>query len=256
MIERSRVATNMRLFYVLDIISQQQRPLTPSEINAELGWPKQTVHRLCKSMVQEGFLTYDATGKRLLPSTKLRTISNGLIASDWNSTAVHQVLERLSEKVQETVNYIVPGQLGMIYKDRVQTNWAFQVHLPVGSHVPFHCTASGKTYLASLPNKARNIIVGSLNLKHLTPNTLSDKTALMAELTNIRKQGYALDNEEFFQGMIAMAVPIHDPQGHYHAALAFHGPTMRLNIEHMLEYNKHLREVANQLSKIIFQVDD
>ena len=255
MTETSRIATNMRLFYILDVISQQQRPLTPSEINTELGWPKQTVHRLCKSMVQEGFLTYDAAGKRLLPSTKLCTISNGLIASDWNSTAVHQALEKLSDKVQETVNYVVPEKPGMIYKDRVQTNWAFQVHLPVGSHVPFHCTASGKTYLASLPIKARNIIIDSLNLKSLTPNTLSDKASLLSELKNIKKQGYALDNEEFFQGMVAMAVPVYDLQGRYHAALAFHGPTMRLNIEHFPEHYEHLREAADQLSKIIFQVD-
>ena len=254
MTDTSRVATNMRLFHILDVLGQQQRPMTPSEINDQLNWPKQTVHRLCKSMVEEGFLKYDAAGKRLLPSSKLRTIASGLVASDWISTAVHQALEKLSAKVQETVNFVIPEQPGMIYQDRVQTNWAIQVHLPVGTHVPFHCTGSGKTYLASLPPKARNTILDAIDFTKLTPNT-HDKDSLLEELKQVRKQGYALDNEEFMQGMVAMAVPIFDPHGRYHGALAFHGPTMRLNIETITEHYGCLREVADLLGDIIFQTD-
>ena len=118
-------------------ITAHQAPLTPSEINQYLNWPKQTVHRLCKSMVEEGFLLYDVSGKRLLPSANLRTIANGLLASDWHTSAMHQILEKLSHKVKETVNFVIPEHEGMIYRDRVQTNWAFQIHLPVGTHVPF-----------------------------------------------------------------------------------------------------------------------
>jgi len=83
----------MRLFYILDVMAKQQSALTPSEINQHLNWPKQTVHRLCKSMVEEGFLHYDANGKRLLPSASLRTLANGLLASDWHASARHQFLK-------------------------------------------------------------------------------------------------------------------------------------------------------------------
>lgn len=255
MTDTSRVATNMRLFYILDVLADTQRPMTPSEINQVLDWPKQTVHRLCKSMVEEGFLTYDAAGKRLLPSSKLRTIASGLVASDWISTAIHQALEKLSAKVQETVNFVIPEQPGMIYKDRVQTNWAIQVHLPVGTHVPFHCTASGKTYLASLPPKARNSIIDAIEFTKLTANT-HDKESLLAELKEVKKQGYAIDNEEFMPGMVAMAVPVYDPAGRYHGAIAFHGPTLRLNANDISQHYDCLREIADQLSGIIFQSAD
>ena len=252
MTETSRIATNMRLFYILDVLGKNQQPMSPSEINTELDWPKQTVHRLCKSMVEEGFLVYDAAGKKLLPSTNLRSIASGIVASDWCSTAIHQVLESLSAKVQETVNFVVPEQPGMIYKDRVQTNWAFQVHLPVGSHVPFYCTASGKTYLASLPAKARALLVESLDLKPLTKNTISQKAALLEELKKVKKQGYAIDKEEFFEGMVAISVPVLDPKGRYHGALAFHGPTMRLDVTTIVRHYACLRDSADQLSRILF----
>jgi|TARA_B100000787_G_scaffold140484_1_gene109476 DNA-binding IclR family transcriptional regulator len=244
----------MRLFYILDVMAKQQSSLTPSEINQHLNWPKQTVHRLCKSMVEEGFLHYDASGKRLLPSASLRTLANGLLASDWHASARHQILEKLSSKVKETVNFVIPEQPGMIYRDRVQTNWAFQIHLPVGTHVPFYCTASGKTYLASLTPKNRRTMVESLHLKNLTINTVDSIEPLMQELALVQKQGFALDNEEFYEGMIAIAAPVLDPKGRYHGAVAMHGPTVRLDINTLKNNYGDLRSAADQLSQLIFSV--
>ncbi len=254
MSDSDRIATNMRLFYILDVMAKQQSPLTPSEINQHLNWPKQTVHRLCKSMVEEGFLHYDATGKRLLPSASLRTLANGILASDWHESARHQILEKLSSKVKETVNFVIPEHQGMIYRDRVQTNWAFQIHLPVGTHVPFHCTASGKTYLASLTLKNRRTMLESLYLKSLTDNTVSSVEPLMQELALVQKQGFSLDNEEFYDGMIAIAVPVLDPKGRYHGAVAMHGPTVRLDIGALEDNYDDLRFAADQLSQLIFSV--
>lgn len=250
----NRIATNMRLFHILDVMAKQQSPLTPSEINKHLKWPKQTVHRLCKSMIEEGFLHYDATGKRLLPSASLRTLANGLLASDWHTSALHQILEKLSNKVKETVNFVIPEHPGMIYRDRVQTNWAFQIHLPVGTHVPFYCTASGKTYLASLTPKNRRTMVESLHLKSLTDTTVRSTEALMLELAEIQKQGFALDNEEFYDGMIAIAVPVLDPKGHYHGAVAMHGPTVRLDIATLEDNYADLKSASTQLSLLIFSI--
>ena len=254
MSDSDRIATNMRLFYILDVMAKQQSSLTPSEINQHLNWSKQTVHRLCKSMVEEGFLHYDASGKRLLPSAALRTLANGLLASDWHASARHQILEKLSSKVKETVNFVIPEHPGMIYRDRVQTNWAFQIHLPVGTHVPFYCTASGKTYLASLTPKKRRTMVESLHLKSLTVNTVDSVEPLLHELALVQKQGFALDNEEFYEGMIAIAVPVLDPKGRYHGALAMHGPTLRLDRLTLEDNYDDLRSAADQLSHLIFSV--
>jgi DNA-binding IclR family transcriptional regulator len=254
MSDPSRIATNMRLFHILAVMAKQQSPLTPSEINHHLGWPKQTVHRLCKSMVEEGFLNYDTCGKRLLPSASLRTLANGLLASDWHAGCIHQILETLSSKVKETVNFVIPQREGMIYRDRVQANWAFQINLPVGTHVPFYCTASGKTYLASLAPKNRRTMVESLHLKSLTSTTAICVEALMQELVQVQKQGFALDNEEFYDGMIAIAVPVTDPKGRYHGAVAMHGPTLRLDRATLEGNYTHLRAASKQLSQVIFSI--
>jgi len=125
--------------------------------------------------------------------------------------------------------------------------------LPVGTHVPFHCTASGKTFLSSLAPKARQAMVRSLQLKELTPNTICTQDALLTELKQVAKNGYAFDREEFFIGMVAMAVPILDERGRYVASLAFHGPVQRLTYEDAWAKRQVLIDAAQLMRDVLFE---
>ena len=134
----------------------------------------------------------------------------------------------------------------------MESDWPFRIQLPVGSHVPFHCTASGKTFLASLSPSLRKSFVRGMKLEALTPNTFSDPEKLLEELAVIAKQGYAVDNEEFMEGMIAVAVPIHDDRSRYCGSVAFHAPDQRLSVETALARKDFLLEGAEKLGKIFF----
>ena len=132
----------------------------------------------------------------------------------------------------------------MSYHDRVETDWLFRIQLPIGTHVPFHCTASGKCFMASLSPNARRKFVASLTLTKLTPSTLTDPEALLGDLKSIAKRGYSLDEEEFLEGMVAIAVPVTDPAGRFVAALAFHGPTQRIAIADAISRKEVLQRAA------------
>ena len=177
-----RIPTNLRTLLILEVLGQSDRPLSPTEINHEIGLPKQTIHRLCTKLEQEGFLARETDGKKLRPTRRARLMASGILHSSRDHIARYQVMQRVAEDVGETVNFVVPDSGGMIYIDRIETDWPFRVQLPVGTHVPFHCTASGKTFLASLSPKARLAMVRSLRLQSLTPNTLCTDTSLLAEL--------------------------------------------------------------------------
>lgn len=248
MSDTGRIATNLRTLRILEILGNSERPMTPTQINASLGLPKQTIHRLCKTLLEEGYLTTDGRSKGLRPSRRLRTLASGILFASHFHIGRRQILEDLASKVSETVNYVVPQSEGMIYMERVETDWPFRIQLPIGTHVPFHCTASGKTFLASLPPKARIAMVESLSLKQLTTNTIVEPEKLLKELAQIRKQGYALDNEEFFEGMVALAVPVKDEERRYVGAIAFHGPTQRINLSDAISRKDILVNGASKLS--------
>ncbi len=247
-----RIPTNLRTLRILEVLGKSDDPMTPTEINRELGLPKQTVHRLCATLITEGYLIPDTDGKRLRPSRRLRMLSSGILFASRFHIARHQILVEVAKQVRETVNFVVPDDKGMTYQDRVETDWPFRIQLPVGSHVPFHCTASGKSFLASLKPAARKAMVESLRLDRLTTNTHEDAVSLMGELLEISEQGYALDREEFMEGMVAIAVPVLDLSGRFFAALAYHGPTQRLSLDKAANDVAILKSAAQRLSGAIF----
>lgn len=248
----SRIPTNLRTLLILEAIGAQTDPMSPAEIGREIGLPKQTTHRLCNTLLEEGFLMRDERGRGLRPGRRARMMGQGVVHASSSYVARHQVLQELAIQIGETVNFVVPEDRGMSYQDRVETDWPFRIQLPVGTNVPFHCTASGKTYLASLPKAERRRLVHVMHLERHTEATITEPDNLLAELQDISRQGYAVDRCEFYDGMVAVAVPVLDPNGRYCASVAFHAPDQRLSIETALSKVDVLQSTSKKLTETIF----
>ena len=244
-----RIPTNLRTLLILELIGRRSGPISAAEIGRELGLPKQSIHRLCNTLTQEGFLVQDKGGLR--PGRRMRKMATGVLHASTSHIARHQILRRLAEETGETVNFAVPEEGGMSYKDRVETDWPFRVQLPVGSHVPFHCTASGKTFLASLKKRDRERIIQKRKLHQAAANTITEPDSLVRELKLIARRGYALDNEEFIEGMVAVAVPVRDEAGRYMASIGVHGPVLRYSVERAESLSPVLEAAAADLAQVM-----
>jgi DNA-binding IclR family transcriptional regulator len=249
--DTARIATNQRLLLIVEALAAARRPLTPTELNVSIGLPKQSVHRLCHTLTDSGFLERAEDPRRLRPGKRLRKAAAGLLAASDVQIGIRQVLNQVAGVVREAVNFVVPAPDGMTYLDRVDTDWAFRIQLPVGSNVPFHCTASGKAYLASLPVRRRTALVRAMTLNNLARNTIVDPDALLTELDSVAQAGYAIDREEFMDDLVALAVPVLDENGGFLAALAFHGPSARVDAEAVLVHLDLLRNGAQKLRGIL-----
>lgn len=227
----NRIPTNLRTLLILEVIGRSDHAMSATEINQQIGLPKQTVHRLIATLVKEGFLAKETDGKHYRPTRRLRLLGAGLLHASRVHITRHQVLQNVASQVKEAVNFVVPEETGMHYLDRIDTDWPFRIQLPVGTNVPFHCTASGKTFMASLSTSARQKFVMGLQLEKLTDKTHVSPEALLDDLATCAKRGYALDSEEFMDGMVAIAVPVTDIHNRFVAALAYHGPSQRLSLE-------------------------
>ncbi len=243
-----RIPTNLRTLLILEILGGSDQPMTATEINEHLGLPKQTVHRLCTTLERNGFIARQGNSKRFYPARRLRALGTGLLHSSRAHIARRQILLDVAHQVKETVNFVVPADDGMSYLDRVETDWAFRIQLPIGSNVPFHCTASGKCFMASLSPKARKHFVSNLRLNPWTDVTHKKADTLLEDLGVIAKRGYSLDEEEFMEGMVAIAVPVVDVDNRFVAALAFHGPTPRMSVETAVSQLDTLQSAAQRLS--------
>ena len=248
-----QVPPNLRTIRILEVLSESPAPPTPTELNARLGWPKQTVHRLCQTLIDAGIL--EKHDKRLYPGRRANLLATGLADRAAGRIGCHQLLRQVARESGETVNFARPEPRGMSYVDRVETNWAFRVALPVGTHVPFHCTASGKLFMASLPSARRRSLLSSLALTPLTANTFTDIGSLEEELAEIRRRGFSLDREEFHEGMVAIAVPVTDEMGRFYAALAIHGPTQRFSLDDAVARFGLMKDHATRMGELLFAPD-
>ena len=251
MTDTDRIPTNLRLLKIVEIMARSDSPLSPSEINREIGLPKASIHRLCQTLQDEGYLTRDAEPKKLRLTRRVREMASRILASNHVRIGRHQVLVSIARDLRETVNFVVPEDQGMRYVDRVEAEWPLRVQLPIGTHVPFHCTASGKCFLASLKPKPLARMLAGLDLGRLTAKTITDQDKLRAEIRIIRRTGFSTDREEFIDDMKAVAVPVNGPDGLFLGALAAHGPASRLNESRFEDLAAALKSGAERVAEQI-----
>ena len=247
------IPTNLRLPLVLEAVAQAGVPVTPTDVNAHIGLPKPTIHRLFATLEAEGFLQRELDGRSYTAGRRLRKLSTNVLSSLRVRTARLTVLNALAEEIGETCNIAVPDRDAMIYLDRVETKWPLRIQLPIGTQVPFYCTASGKMYLSTLVNSHLERYLRAVKLVRRTPNTICDRSRLRDEIARTRDRGYSQDAEEFMDGMIALAVPINDDQGRLVSTLSFHAPVMRLTLDRAIAFLPRMHEAAAELSRLVLE---
>ena len=254
--DASRIPTNLRMLLIFEALATSGRGMTPSELGEEIDLPKPTLHRLCTTLEAEGFLLRDQRNGRLRPARRTRVMAMGLQKVSRLHIARRMVLKSIAAEIQETCNIAAPTIGGMTYLDRVDTPWPLRFQLPVGTEVPFHCTATGKLFLSSFHPSELNIMMETMELTQEGPRCITDNDKLFAELAEIRDAGYSWDQEEFMAGMVAFAVPINDLQDRFAFALAFHAPTQRISFVEAKEFVPKLREGAERIRDILFNKEE
>jgi len=250
--DTSRIPTNLRMLLIFEALAASGRPMTPSELGEEIDLPKPTLHRLCTTLEDEGFLIRDHHSGRLRPARRTRVMSIGLQQVSRLHIARRTILKSVASKIEETCNIAAPSVAGMTYLDRVDTPWPLRFQLPVGTEVPFHCTASGKLFLSSFNDAELKPLLNAMELTEEGPNSITDEAALRTEINLIRKAGYSWDNQEFMAGMVAFAVPVLDLEGRFACAIAFHAPVQRISYEAAKEHVPLLREGAQRIHDVLF----
>ncbi|MEP5152819.1 IclR family transcriptional regulator [Planktotalea sp.] len=245
-----QIPTNLRLLLIVEEIAKAGSPLKPMQLAEVLGLPKPTVHRLLQTAESEGFLQRDLDGRSYGPGPRLRQLAVRTMSSEHLRTGRLAILKGVAEDIGETCNLATPDREGMTYLDRVETHWPLRIQLPIGTNVPFYCTASGKMYLSTLRDSTLEAVLKSRPLEALTDNTLIDPDALRRELAETRARGYSQDNEEFMMGMTALAVPVKDNAGRLLATLSVHAPDQRHSVEDLVDFLPRLQTAAQKLSEL------
>jgi IclR family acetate operon transcriptional repressor len=244
----SSAERNLRL---LGALARTRRALSLAELATLLALPKATAHRLCAQLLASGHLARDIDERTFVAGPALRQLALDTLNHDTVRGLRHVVLDELVQQIGETCNFTTLDGASVLYLDRVEAPWPWRLTLDVGAHVPLHCTASGKLFLALMPAAQRDALLAHLPLQRLTSNTLASRKALRAECEQIARHKWSTDREEFIPGLIALAVPVFDAEGQARAAIAVHAPSARLTLERAMAKLPALQAAAAKMTALL-----
>lgn len=208
-----------------------------------------TAFRLLDTLQKCGFATQcQQTGQYQL-GLRAFEVGSAFMPRLQLSDVALPVMRELMQEFGETVNLAVADQADAVYVAQVEGEQMLRMFTRLGARTPAYCSGVGKVLLAWLPTETIHSVLGGGPWPASTKHTLTTFEALERELSQIRRQGYAVDNEEREVGVRCMAVPIADARGAVVAALSLSAPTVRLSEERLEDILPALLNAGSRISE-------
>lgn len=237
-----RIATILRCF------TEADTDLGVMHISRQTGLHKSTTSRLLSALSREGFVQKnEETGKYRL-GLGLVTLAGAVLEKQDLRQVAQEYIRSLAELTQETINISILDGDESINIETIRSPKSIRHAGQLGRRTPLHCTSTGKIQLTYMsPGRRQQIL--SKPLIAYTQHTITDANVLRKALADICDQGYAVANEEFEEGLVAIAAPIWDHRGETIAVLSISGPAYRMDSETIQGYISPLTEAANNISR-------
>jgi DNA-binding IclR family transcriptional regulator len=218
-----------------------------SRVAKDAALPVSTTYRLLNDLVTSSFASFDPETRRYYLGLKVFELSSRVSLTKGLSEVALPVMRRLSEEVGESVFMGVREGADVLLVDKVVGQGRIQVNDNVGSRIPLHRLAQGKSILAFLPEDEREELIKQMTLEPETPRTITDPGKLRDELEITRERGWASVDGENEEWVRAIAAPILDARDLPVAAVAIAAPAFRVS---MRELTKHATTLLDAVREI------
>lgn len=237
-----------RALDIIEKLVQAENGLGVTELSNSTGLHKSTVYRLLATLNYRGYVKKDSMTNRYKVGLKLFEIGSFVLNNLDLRKQVRPYLKKLRKETKETTHLGILDQNEVVYIDKEETSEAIRMYSKIGRRVAAHCTSLGKILLAFSSAELVNRVIKEGGLSVYTENTITDPVEFKEHLNKVKKQGYAIDNEEQEEGIRCIGGPIFDYKGDIIAAFSIAGPTIRLTEELVEEELSEL--IINYSNKI------
>lgn len=248
------VSAAVRVLSILEKLTRQ-RAITLEELSREIKLAKPTVYRFLLTLQELGYARR-ADGERWAITFKMFNVGSRVLDHLDLHAAARPVAEKLAEELGETVHMGVLDGDSAVYVLKIESQNNIRMYSRVGRRMPLYCTSIGKALLAFMSEGERDVALKGVRLLAMTKTTITSRAALNAELARVRKQGFALDNEEREEGVHCIGAPIFDYTGAVVAALSASWPSFRYSRGEEKEKVGKVKAAAANISGILGYASD
>jgi IclR family pca regulon transcriptional regulator len=224
---RHTIKSLLKGLSVLQTFADKRSALSLTEIAELNGISMATAHRYAATLTKSAYLSQDPDSKKYKLTFKVLDLGFAFLAATGLRNRVLPHMIEMTGLLDVTSQCAILEGSEIVYIERVRSRDVVNLDVSIGSRLPAYCTSMGKAILAFTDEKRRKAIVRDMDLEQITPYTITDKEALLKELKETRKRGYAINNEELSIGLQTLAAPIFN-NGTVEGAIGFSIPSFRI----------------------------
>ena len=239
---------------VLDVLEAFEKPqveLSISELVASSRLNTSTVYRICSELVQRGYLARVGNrGKYRLGQRFIKFYDSLSEVTKLKDIAL-AFMQKLSKDINESVTLSVLVGSEITDIACVISSHKLQLHSNEGETLPLHCTSAGKIFLSQMDSDTLNRVLKIKGISPRTTNTITDLNLLNKEITIVRREDIAFDDEEYELGIRSVATQVKGQDGNVIAVLAVIGPSIRISVQRMKELTPAIKGCSAEISRAL-----
>jgi DNA-binding IclR family transcriptional regulator len=243
------VKSLLKALRILDTLGDRPGGLGITDLSTTLGAPKSTVHRLIATLEAAGYAVFDPPTARYILGSRVAKLGEQLNSQSPLLTFGVAALETLTHQCKEASHMAILEGTEVVYISREESKDPVRISFGMGHRAPAHCTALGKALLAGLTDaEIRMLYKNQGKLERATPQTITSLAGLLSEISAIRREGIAADNEEYMPGLRCLAAPVHDYSGRIVAAMSLSMFKHKMTAARRAFFKEALVRASSQLS--------
>lgn len=244
----SSAAHPLKALDILEALAQCPNGAGVSELAEISRLSKSSVHRILAALTQRQYVIKDDVAKIYRLGFRPLTLASAVLEALEIKPIARGELRRIANASGETVHLICLDGYDGVYVDKIDTPNPIGLKSQIGKRIPLYCTGGGKALLAHASERFIRQYMEQTQLIPFTPHTITAPDALLAELAQIRRQGFALDNEEHHTTITCISVPLLNHQQEPMASISISAPSYRFNRECALQFKNLLLESAQRVT--------
>ncbi len=243
-----RIASLERGVHILDLLSRHGT-MTLTAVAKALNEDRSVCHRALLTLRDLG-LVHQPGGHGYGLTMHLFEMGMRVVNRLEARPLIRPYMEELCHWCNETINLGYKDGEQIVYLDSAK-HLLLRAELSVGTRIPIHCSALGKAILAFRPSQEQAAFLANSGLTAHTRRTITSSKVLANELAMVRSQGFAVDDEEHYEGVRCVAVPLLDHTGHASYSISISGPSSRISLAHLMAMSQRLTEVGRKISDLL-----
>jgi len=235
---------------ILEGMTKIPSPARLQDIAKSLRLPQSTILRFLNTFMDYGYVNQDQDTSCYYLTLKLAELGSQVKDSFPFQNSMTKYVRELARKFNESASLCIENDMQMIYLfTQDSPSRMLQTLHRIGRIAPMHATGVGKVLLLNYPETKFDELEKKFGLPKLTDNTIVTMDSLKTEIDQVRKQGYALDNEECEAGVRCIAVPVRNYSGEVAAGISLSAPVARLGKERTEEIIRYLLDISAEASR-------